>query len=710
MTEAHRRSRRGRRRSSRRAPDRRAVRARPTTRAASPTPSRVSAKPTSPTTLASAGRHVRVADPQHPEPSGGRVVGHPRVGRRPVVGVQAEAAREGVGRKPEDRRAPRPANGDDHHHLAPAEVESAEVVEHGRDTRARPRTRARSRRRRARRRARAWSPRPRAGPGNHASANDIAASTHARVAQARRGPVAIASGTTAAATMPHGASPAPARPGVEMQHRTRTTSDAARLRAERGRVGADQRERPRREQQHGTDRVATTAPTTARPALRAPPHERQRQCRTRPRSRARAATRAATPTPRPRPAARRVHTDVDAAPRATAPRPDRRVVARTNAPSTNGASGEEHSGPSSPCQIAFRAIGLAAYAAAAAMPGNDDDANGRSSRYAPNAPSGSAPPTTIDCARPGMVEQHRTRRGHERVQRGSRANAAPIIVVRQDAGERRPRRADAGPGLERTDLAVRGPTSSDREPNSTQHGQHDAIERAGAAACAGRPRPCAPACASTPREPLPRVDPFEHEPAQARAAADHEIAHVAVVDRGAARCVADARPPELARMRKRRQPSDHDRAGPRDPTGHEQADGFERGSARTRRAGPRSSASAEYDLQSRRTRASGSRRGDRSAIARSALWRADDRRRRRAVRERAAAGATMTRAPGEAGPPAEIDVVGARERWRGRSRRARGRGRRARASPRARRRRRRGRRRAVPGRPHRARGPRTATP
>ena len=45
-------------------------------------------------------------------------------------------------------------------------------------------------------------------------------------------------------------------------------------------------------------------------------------------------------------------------------------IARTNAPSTNGASAKQTSGPSSPRHIALRAMGLAAYATVAATAGS----------------------------------------------------------------------------------------------------------------------------------------------------------------------------------------------------------------------------------------------------------------------------------------------------------------------------------------------------
>jgi hypothetical protein len=65
------------------------------------------------------------------------------------------------------------------------------------------------------------------------------------------------------------------------------------------------------------------------------------------------------------------------------------------------------------------------------MPGNDDDANGRRSRYAPNAPNGSAPPTTSDCARPGWSSSTAPNTDIN-AKIGLAGCAEPIIVVRHD--------------------------------------------------------------------------------------------------------------------------------------------------------------------------------------------------------------------------------------------------------------------------------------
>ena len=157
-------------------------------------------------------------------------------------------------------------------------------------------------------------------------------------------------------------------------------------------------------------------------------------------------------------------------------------------------------------------------------------------------------------------------------------------------------------------------------------------------------------------------------------------------------------------MRERRQPTRDDRTRPRDPTGHQQAERFEQARARTRPAAPRSSATRGVRLVEEPDPAIGSRRG---ARAREVARAGGTRRLRRVPCRTACVGRDDHARAREPGPPAEVDVVGARGTSPDRSRRARGTGRRARASPRATRRRRRGRRRAVPGRPRRARSPRT---
>ncbi len=269
---------------------------------ASPTPSRVSAKPIAVDNLGVGGQHVRIADPRAPgnrrraalSPIHEYVVG-------PVAVVQSEAAGERVGREPDrrparDRRTPRSSSPGANRSGTGADRRAP------RRRRARPRTRARSRRPPAHRPGReCWHP-AEIRPGNHASANDIAASTQARVAHARRGPVAIASGTTAAARMPHGASPAPARP-VWKCSTDANDSDARGCAPSVGGIGADQRERPRREDQRGTDCGDSCAQDHAARVTRAA-YERQRDTERERDGRSRAATPRATPTPRSRRATR----------------------------------------------------------------------------------------------------------------------------------------------------------------------------------------------------------------------------------------------------------------------------------------------------------------------------------------------------------------------------------------------------------------------
>src|SRR2546421_7739155 len=103
-----------------------------------------------------------------------------------------------------------------------------------------------------------------------------------------------------------------------------------------------------------------------------------------------------------------------------------------SAPSTNGANAKHTSGPSSPFQIAFRTIGLAAYAIDPATAGNADDANGRTIRYTPHAPSGSAPPTTSDRASPACPRRTPSSTAIS-PNAGVAACCEPMNVVRHDA-------------------------------------------------------------------------------------------------------------------------------------------------------------------------------------------------------------------------------------------------------------------------------------
>ena len=249
--------------------------------------------------------------------------------------------------------------------------------------------------------------------------------------------------------MPHGGETGAGASGVEVQDR-RERERRARLRAEGRRVGADERGRPRREQDRtGDERDHCAADRERGPVYSAREGNREAE---RDREHGREEERGRPHRARDRGEQRHRAQRVQPAPpaRTVVRRPDLRVglagrvgiaagseslagsVARTNAPSTNGASAKHTSGPSSPRQIALRAIGLAAYAAAAAMPGSDEVANGRSSRYAPNAPSGSAPPMTSDCARPGCPSSAAPDADINANSRVSPDAAAPMIVVRHE--------------------------------------------------------------------------------------------------------------------------------------------------------------------------------------------------------------------------------------------------------------------------------------
>ncbi len=196
---------------------------------------------------------------------------------------------------------------------------------------------------------------------------------------------------------------------------------------------------------------------------------------------------------------------------------------------TNGANAKHTSGPSSPSAIALRTIGLTAYATAAATPGAPNPRTAERKRYAPNAPSGSAPPTTS--VRPGRCRPRATAQSSAI----SANTGAPAVGTHHGVApgrrERRPRRADARPGLEATDLRhvteEERPRTEHDEDRETDRGDDGNVRARGS-----RPRRGSGAVRDL-GQPLPRVHAVEHEAAQARAAADHEIADVAVVDAAA---------------------------------------------------------------------------------------------------------------------------------------------------------------------------------
>ena len=272
------------------------------------------------------------------------------------------------------------------------------------------------------------------------------------------------------------------------------------------------------------------------------------------------------------------------------------------------------------------------------------------------------------------------------------------------AGERRPRRADAGPRLRSPRPAARCRTAASahrtgRAPPTVVPTIAGACRRCRDAS-AMRTRVRVPTSATR----SPGVHAASDELAQPRAAPDHQVADVAVVD---AASVLYGRP------RARRSspgcanaddPAPQDRGRLLPVPAEDERDRFAETERERDRHAPRASATAEYDLSSRRTRLRVSSRtaariggpGRASnAVASSRCWRTRAAARRPPGRRRAGRASTSRRRR-------------RRGTSRGRSRRARGTGRCARASRSATRRTRRGLRRAVPGRPRRARCPRTA--
>ena len=308
-------------------------------------------------------------------------------------------------------------------------------------------------------------------PGSHASRNDSAASTHARVVHESRGPVAMASGTAAAATMPHGGSPAPARP-VWKCRIVANDSDA------RGCAPKVAASAPMREIDQGASSTAlapkaTTALPTARPARCAPPANgiarqyasasagmrKSAGGQTEPAIAVTNATEHRTCTRLRFPSRSPMGGVVVAS---SSPLP----VMRTNAPSTYGASANKTSGPSSPPQIALRAIGIGGVGR------GRRDPRQRRRREGPQEPvraEGAEAEAPHRRAKTAPCRNDRTAR-HRRTTSARRAvwpaSAAPMIVVRQ--APLKVDHASPTPGQAWNEpTSGTCPKSSERDPNNT---------------------------------------------------------------------------------------------------------------------------------------------------------------------------------------------------------------------------------------------------
>ena len=228
--------------------------------------------------------------------------------------------------------------------------------------------------------------RRRMAAGQHASA-------HERAAHTKRSSVAIASGTSAAARMPHGASPAPARPvwkcnsdaserrGTRLRTPRRSASrTTVRAVRPRGRFpgerldgrGAVAHEWPGESARDGDDRGEERWPA-AIPARRSP-------CRA---GLSTACTRHTPPKTRSA-----VHAHEHGQHERCDPEAQQRAQLAL---------------PGSRCaRSGWRRTPLRR-----TRPADADEANGRTrASYAPNAPSGNAPPTTSERARSPWPEQH----------------------------------------------------------------------------------------------------------------------------------------------------------------------------------------------------------------------------------------------------------------------------------------------------------------
>ena len=256
--------------------------------------------------------------------------------------------------------------------------------------------------------------------GSQAHTNDRSATIHARPAHASRGPVAT----------------------DERQHRgdeqaDRRDAGAGRARVEREDVGeVDRRARQEAEGRRVRRRPATA--TTAAEQRAAEGRDRRRDDRHAPVAPLSDEGRRAARTPTTRTASNKAggqtaHVTQEQRQAATTvcrrARDRRPAGPRMSACNTNGASAKHTSGPSSPCRdrVADHRIRARTRRRRPRRRAATARTNARA-RYAPNAPSGSAPPTTSERARPACPSSAVESAAIDRRTRVAAGCSAPIIA------------------------------------------------------------------------------------------------------------------------------------------------------------------------------------------------------------------------------------------------------------------------------------------
>ena len=315
--------------------------------------------------------------------------------------------------------------------------------------------------------------------GSHAHANESRASIHARPAHASRSPVATTSGSDGRDEQPDARRTRRRTDRCRTRRRRRSSIGAPRQQPERRRVGADERDQPGQQQDRGAERrQRRRPPPRARHDARAT-DERPRRAPNRLRRTARAAAPAAScaadEQQQTRPSGSR-------APSSSVDRraPARRVHERAHARTARARS--RRAVRAVPPAIAFRAIGLIAYATIAATAGAAVRANGRIEPVRAERAERQRAGDDERAAEVAVAEQRGRQQGHQAEHRrrggvGAHHRVAP-----------RPRNVDqsaagAGPVLERCRPARRGRRPTRRDPNAsstTRHDRGDDRERASA--------------------------------------------------------------------------------------------------------------------------------------------------------------------------------------------------------------------------------------
>ena len=366
---------------------------------------------------------------------------------------------------------------------------------------------------------------------------------------------------------------------------------------------------------------------------------------------------------------------------------------------TKGAKPKHTSGPSCPSAIALRTIGLIAYATDAATAGAAVPASGRTRRYAPKAPRGSAPATTS--VRPRSLSPKRTDESSAiKPNTGDAAVSAPIMAYRH--GAKNVDQSGPAPG-QSWKLPTSGTRSrtSDRDPNAMRKARPIAATTWNVRAPRAHVRHRGARAIRDFRQAIARVQTVGNDGAHARAAAHHEIADVAVVDpphplrRGS--CTADAGAPA-----ERGEPAREQRTSASRTAREHERDRF-------------------GDVQQERKRQDPEQRDRRVGLGEHAYAAASERLEVALVVATRRPGVLHRRAPvpnpgirrdehpcaGEARPPTQVEIVGSGERRGVETTELVEQVGADEHRPRPTRRRRHGPRRAAPGRSHRVRSPRT---